>query len=69
MLTLMLYTVPDQYYKTTIKKIVDEYNNYSRQRNISESQENPFDFESDDKIQNIDRDFIKFDTNNSDIEI
>ena len=49
-LTLMLYIIFNQYYKITIKKIVDEYNNYLRQYNISESQENSFDLESNNKI-------------------
>ena len=52
-----------------MKKIADEYNNYLRQRDISESQENSFDLESDDKMQNIDEDSIKSNTDNSDIEI
>ena len=65
----MLYIISDQYYKTTIKKIADEYDNYLRQYNIFESQENPFDLESNDKIQNIDKDPIKSNTNNSNTKI
>ena len=65
----MLYTVLNQYYKITVKKIVDKYDNYLRQRNVSESQENFFDLESNNEIQDINEDFIKSDINNSDAEM